>query len=199
VVPLGVDPQFFRLQRAAAGPFLLSVSTLHPHKNLERLLHAFRDFRRMQPEYRLIVAGLKGFRTEALYQLRESLGLTGSVEFTGWIARAELLNLFASASAFIFPSTFEGFGLPLVEALAAGLPTACSNIEPLASIAGDAALRFDPNDTAALCQAMVRITSDPQLRERLTAEGPQRAAAFSWDVTARATVQALSEAGQRTL
>ena len=110
-----------------------------------------------------------------------------------------MLELFARARAFVYPSTFEGFGLPVVEALAAGLPTACSDIEPLATIAGDAALRFDPRDTKALCEAMVRITSDHRLRERLATEGPHRAATFSWGATARATVQALNDAAAQRL
>ena len=82
-VHLGVDPEFFQLRRSAVDSFLLSVSTLHPHKNLDRLLQAFFEFRRIQPGYRLVVAGLKGFQTDALYRLRDSLNLADSVEFTG--------------------------------------------------------------------------------------------------------------------
>ncbi len=195
VVPLGVDPVFFRLPRTGEArnpdPFLLAVSTLHPHKNLDRLLEAFAEFRRLQPQYRLVITGLRGFYTEALERLRDSLGLGGAVEFTGWIPREQLYELYARASAFLYPSMFEGFGLPVVEALAAGIPTGCSNIQPLAGIAGAAALQFNPHDTREIAGAMLRLTSDEPLRSRLSVEGPARAACFSWAVTARATLDAL--------
>ena len=96
----------------------------------------------------------------------------------GWIPRADLYDLFAGTTAFIYPFTFEGFGLPVVEALAAGIPTACSRIEPLSSMAGCAALQFDPREPPAILDAMVRITSDADLRARLSTEGPVRAKNF---------------------
>ena len=197
VVPLGVEPEFFEIARARRpGPFLLSVSTLHPHKNLHRLLRAFARFRQARPDFRLIVAGLRGFEAENLERLQQELGLSGAVEFTGWIPREDLYALYARAFAFIYPSTFEGFGLPVLEALAAGIPAACSDIEPLASTAGDAALRFDPQDDQALLDAMTRLFSDHHLRAELSVRGPQRAALFSWKTTARLTLDALVEAGQ---
>ncbi|MCU1274493.1 MAG: glycosyl transferase, group 1 [Bryobacterales bacterium] len=197
VVPLGVEPEFFAIARARhPEPFLLSVSTLHPHKNLDGLLRAFVEFRRDRPEYRLVIAGLRGFEAANLERLRAKLGLTDAVEFTGWIAREKLYELYGRAWAFIYPSTFEGFGLPVVEALAAGIPTACSRIEPLSSTASDAALQFDPKDDSALIEAMKRVVNDEQLRANLSAAGPQRAALFSWRTTARLTLDALLEAAQ---
>jgi glycosyltransferase involved in cell wall biosynthesis len=193
VVRLGVDPVFFGLTRAP-GKLLLTVSTLHPHKGLDVLLQAFAQFRRAQPDFRLVVAGLRGFHADALERLRAELGLTSAVEFTGWIPREELYDLYRRAWAFVYPSTFEGFGLPVVEALAAGIPTGCSNIEPLSAIAGDAALQFEPGNVEALCSAMTRLVSDEALRARLATEGPKRAAAFSWEATARATLDAVEQA-----
>ena len=197
VIGHGVDPVFFTIGKRTRGkngteaPYLLTVSTLHPHKNLDRLLQAFALFHRMRPEFRLVVAGLRGLHAESLEELRRSLGIEDAVRFTGWIPRAELYELFARADAFLYPSTFEGFGMPLLEAFAAGLPTACSNIEPLTSLAGDAAVTFDPADGSALHDAMVRITSDQVLRERLSAAGPARASNFSWTQSARLTLAAL--------
>ena len=121
------------------------------------------------------------------------MGLAGAVEFTGWIPRERLYELYQRAFAFVYPSKFEGFGLPVLEALAAGVPTACSDIPPLREVAGDAALRFDPADGAALEDAMVRVTEDARLRDELAAAGPRRAARFTWEATARATLEALSE------
>jgi glycosyltransferase involved in cell wall biosynthesis len=197
VIPLGVDPKFFEIAKARRPePMLLSVSTLHPHKNLDRLLRAFAVFHRAQPEFRLVIAGLRGFDTANLEGLRQSLGLSDFVEFTGWIPREDLYALYARAFAFLYPSTFEGFGLPVLEALAAGVPTACSDIEPLASTAGDAALQFDPEDEKALPDAMTRLVSDEGLRAQLAAAGPERAGQFSWETTARLTLDAVVEAGR---
>jgi len=166
---------------------------LHPHKNLDGLLRAFAEFHRHEPGYRLTVCGLHGFFTGPLHELRSSLGLEGAVDFPGWIPRADLHDLYARAWAFVYPSLFEGFGIPVLEALAAGVPTACSDIEPIAGIAGDAALRFDPRDPAAMVAALRRITGDEALRQRLAEAGPKRAAQFSWNATAKATLNALED------
>ncbi len=195
VVPLGVDPKFFMISAARrTEPLLLSVSTLHPHKNLDRLLRAFGAFHRNRPEFRLVIAGLRGFDSANLERLRDKLGLAAAAEFTGWIPREDLYRLYARARAFLYPSTFEGFGLPVLEALAAGIPTACSRIEPLASTAGDAALQFDPSDETAMADAMERLVFDEKLRETLSTKGPARASRFSWHTTARLTLQALRDA-----
>lgn len=197
VVPLGVDPKFFEIARARRPEsFLLTVSTLHPHKNLDRLLRAFARFRQARPEFRLIVAGLRGFEADKLERLRQELDLADAVEFTGWIPREDLYALYARASAFVYPSSFEGFGLPVLEALAAGIPAACSDIEPLASTAGDAALRFNPQDDQDLLNAMMQLVSNDRLRAELTVRGPERAALFSWQTAARLTLDALLDAAQ---
>jgi glycosyltransferase involved in cell wall biosynthesis len=198
VVPLGVDTEFFEIaRRRNPEPFLLSVSTLHPHKNLDRLLRAFAKFRRTRPDFRLVIAGLRGFDAANLERLRKELGLQDAVELTGWIPREDLYSLYARAFAFLYPSTFEGFGLPVVEALAAAIPAACSDIEPLASTAGHAALRFTPEDDEALLEAMTRIVCDERLRQRLAAAGPERAKLFSWETTARLTLDALQDAARQ--
>jgi glycosyltransferase involved in cell wall biosynthesis len=196
VTPSGVDPVFFEIgRRRHPEPFLLAVSTLHPHKNLDGLLRAFAGFRRRHPEFRLVVCGLHGHSTRRLHELRDSLDLRDAVEFPGWIPREDLHDLYARAWAFVYPSRFEGFGLPLLEALAAGIPTACSAIEPLTGIAGGAALEFDPRDAGAIAEAMERIAGDEALRGQLAEVGPRRAAQFSWRATAEGTLAALVAAG----
>jgi len=195
VVPHGVDPEFHAIAaRRSPEPFLLSVSTLHPHKNLDNLLRAFAEFRRTKPQFRLVICGLHGFVAGPLHELRDALGLRDAVDFPGWIPRAELYDLFRRAWAFFYPSRFEGFGMPVIEALAAGVPTACSAIEPLRSLAGGAALLFDPLDGKAILEAMVRLTSEESERARLAAAGPARAADFSWPEAARQTLDILYQA-----
>lgn len=195
IVSLGVDPVFFELaRRRRPEPFLLAVSTLHPHKNLDGLLKAFAVFHRQRPEFRLIVTGIHGFFTGPLHDLRDSLELGNSVEFPGWIPRGDLHDLYTRAWAFLYPSLFEGFGLPILEALAAGVPTACSAIEPLSSIAGEAALQFDPLNQSAIVEAMVRIATDNPLRQFLSEAGPLRARQFSWKGCADNTLAALVNA-----
>src|SRR5215472_2009409 len=195
VVPLGVDKAFFDLAaRRKPELFLLAASTLHPHKNLDGLLRAFAVFRRNHPDFRLVVCGIHGFFTGPLRDLRDTLDLGSSVEFPGWIPREALHDLYRRAWAFVFPTFFEGFGIPVLEALAAGVPTACSAIEPVAGIAGGAALLFDPHDPVAVADALEQITSDEMLRTRLAEEGPRRASQFPWQATASATLAALISA-----
>jgi glycosyltransferase involved in cell wall biosynthesis len=193
LVPHGVDERFFGLARRPE-PYILCVSTLHPHKNLDRLVRAFAAFRRERPDWRLVLAGLRGFFADRLEALIANLGLDDAVELTGWIPRERLYDLYTRAGAFVFPSTFEGFGMPVLEALAARVPSACSSIEPLRSVAGDAALLFAPDDEAAMADALRRLATDQALRERLSEAGPRRAAQFSWRASAAATLEILGQA-----
>jgi glycosyltransferase involved in cell wall biosynthesis len=188
VIHHGVDAGFFSLDRSRIEPYLLCVSTLHPHKNLERLIRAFA--RKKRPE-RLVLAGVRGFHAAAIEALIGSLELKDRVEITGWLPREELLRLYARAQAFVYPSTFEGFGMPVLEALAAGIPVACSNIPPIQEVAGDAALFFDPLDEEAMAAAIDQILNDDALRSKLAKAGPERARPFTWRSTAEQTLQVL--------
>ncbi|HSB14752.1 MAG TPA: glycosyltransferase family 1 protein [Bryobacteraceae bacterium] len=198
VVPEGVDERLFEIGRDRAAfeaeSFLLAVSTLHPHKNLDRLIRVFSRFHTDRPDFRLVIVGLRGFHAEEIEKEVQELGLGGAITLTGWIPRDQLYSLFRRAHSFVYPSTFEGFGLPVLEALAAGIPSACSAIEPLMSLAGDAALQFDPQDEDAMLEAIRRLTCDLALRGQLAQQGPRRAAAFSWKKTAEATLAALRDA-----
>ena len=122
VANLGVDEDFFAIRRTCGGrdPYLLCISMLHPHKNLDTLLEVFDRFHALRPEFRLVIAGPRGFYERELLALRQSLGLAEAVRFTGWIPRAELISLVAGATAFVYPSKFEGFGLPVLEAHGGG-------------------------------------------------------------------------------
>lgn len=161
VVPHGVGEEFFALAALRApGDFLLCPSTTHPHKNHARLLRVFARIRERHPELRLVLTGVKGFVHEEVGRLAESLG--PSVELRGWVDRGELLELFRTARAVVYPSTFEGFGMPVAEALAAGVPLACSDIEPLRTLAMGTAELFDPTDETAMAEAIGRALEEPQ-------------------------------------
>jgi glycosyltransferase involved in cell wall biosynthesis len=199
VIRHGVDEEFFRIaERRVPGrtaeAYLLTVSTLHPHKNLDRLLDAFSRFRLLHPGFHLVVAGLRGFAVQALEEKRRNLKLESSVRFTGWIPRTELYRLFEHAHAFVAPSEFEGFGMPLIEALAAGIPTACSTIGPFDELTGDECARFRPDSIVEMTRAMSLISSDADFRQRATVAGPARARSFDWRLSATLTLDALERA-----
>lgn len=175
-------------ERFALGdrPVVLSLSAKRPHKNLGALLRAVS----------LIEAGdrpitvLPGFATPHEAQLRAlaaTLGIAEEVRFCGWLEDEELEGLFAVARAFVFPSLYEGFGLPVLEAMVRGVPVTCSARGPLPEVVGDAALLFDPEDPREIADAVRRLVADAALRERLVAAGRERLTHFSWLRTARET------------
>ncbi len=188
VVYHGVDPALFDLRREQLERFVLCVSTLHPHKNIERLIRAYASAER---DFRLVLAGFRGFHAEAIERLVVELKLGDRVTLTGWISRTELFGLYDRALACVYPSTFEGFGMPVLEAMAAGVPLACSDIPPLREVAGDTALYFPPLDEAALASALTRIVADEALRAELARTGRDRARAFTWERAARQTLEIL--------
>jgi glycosyltransferase involved in cell wall biosynthesis len=200
VIRHGVDPQFFRIgeKRRYAGlqenKYLLTVSTLHPHKNLERLMRAFVGFREEHPEFRLVIAGLSGFAYDQLVSVRRELGLQDLVTFTGWIPREQLYALYEQATAFLAPSLFEGYGMPLIEALAAGIPTACSDIPVFNEIAGAAVIRFDPRQVQDIGQAMEQVACSASVRARAAIAGPDQARKVDWRMTADLTRRAIENA-----
>ncbi|MEO8024943.1 MAG: glycosyltransferase family 1 protein [Bryobacteraceae bacterium] len=199
VVSHGVEPEFLEIARARAaaplpGKLLLCVSTLHPHKNLDRLVRAFQRFHGRHPDYELVIAGLRGFFAERLERAIELADLTKAVRLTGWIPREDLYGLYRDATAFVYPSRFEGFGMPVLEAIAAGLPLACSDIAPLKEVAADCAVYFPPEDDELMLDALERIVFDEPERARLAREGPDRAASFTWDRAARETLAVLERA-----
>jgi len=189
----GVEDEFFRLTRHVdeAGPYVLCVSTLHPHKNIERLLRVFQRVRKSRPGVRLILAGMRGFHADCIEQLVQTLELSNAVRITGWIPREELYNLYAGALMLVYPSTFEGFGMPVLEGMAAQVPVACSAIPPLKEIAGDAALFFDPENEAAMQNAIERLLGEPRLAEELVRLGIAQVKQFTWERAARRVVDVL--------
>jgi glycosyltransferase involved in cell wall biosynthesis len=173
--------------RLQARRVVLSLSAKRPHKNLLALISALARI----PAGDRPVLVLAGYPTEHERQLRvraQTLGLHDDVRIPGWLSDAEVEGLWAIADAFVFPSLYEGFGLPVLEAMARGVPVACSNASSLPEVAGDAALLFDPHDEAAIAAALERLLRDPAVAERLIAAGRLRVREFTWERTARATI-----------
>jgi glycosyltransferase involved in cell wall biosynthesis len=165
----------------------LSLSAKRPHKNLLALIGALA---RLSAEDRPMLV-LPGYPTPHERELRErarALDLGGDVRFPAWVSTAELEGLWEVADAFVYPSLYEGFGLPVLEAMARGVPVACSKTSSLPEVAGDAALLFDPRDEPAIARAVERLLADPDTAARLRAHGRQRARLFTWERTARLTL-----------
>lgn len=203
VVPLGLGtprhpapaPEEKVRERLALGerPVVLSLSAKRPHKNLEALIGALARI----PAERRPVLVLPGYPTAHEAILRElaiQRGVAEDVRFLEWISEEDLEGLWALAAAFAYPSLYEGFGLPVLEAMARGVPVTCSNASSLPEVAGDAALLFDPHDEAAIANALERLLTDPALREDLCTRGLRRAQEFTWEHIAQLTLETYARA-----
>ncbi len=164
--------------------YLLYVGSNKPHKNVSLLIDAYAHLRHAPP---LILAGIEDPRYEEVRSRIDVLHLKDRVRIAGSIAEDDLPALYSGASAFVFPSTYEGFGLPPLEAMACGVPVACSNIPSLVEVAGDAALFFTPKEPASITAALERILHDEKLRVHLQDRGFHRSAELSWSVAAQKT------------
>lgn len=176
-------------------PYFLYVGTLKPRKNLLRLVRAYARFvaqDRVEERPHLVLAGKPGWQYEALAREVERLGLVGQVLFPGYVADADLPALYTGALAFVFPSLYEGFGLPLVEAMACGTPVIASRTSACGEVAGDAALLVDPLSEEEIAEALARVARDADLRAALAARGRERARAFSWERAAREVLDVLA-------
>jgi glycosyltransferase involved in cell wall biosynthesis len=199
VTPLGVrmpigagaprlaDPR----PRLGAGRFILAVAQKRAYKRLDTLIRALPD---LGPDTGLVLAGPPGDAEPELRALAGELGVAQRVHFLDWVADEDLTALYAHASCFALPSLIEGFGLPVLEAMAQGVPVACANRWSLPEVAGDAAVLFDPEDQAAVTSALERLLGDSELAARLRAAGTERARSYTWERTARATLESYHRA-----
>jgi glycosyltransferase involved in cell wall biosynthesis len=183
------------------GEYLLYLGALQPRKNLARLIEAFARLMSdglsySQSGLRLVLAGKPGWQSEDLRDLVRRLGLTSAVVFTGYIADEDAAALMTGAHAFVFPSLYEGFGFPVLEAMACGVPVVCSNTSSLPEVAGDAALLVSPTDVGKLTGALARVLTDEDLRQSLIARGYRQIARFSWEHCAHQVKGVLEAVGR---
>ena len=205
VVPLAAAPSYYPLDdppRMAAvrakyslpDRFVLNVGALEPGKNQATLLRAFARLKGSGPERALVIAGPPAWRYERLLRLVDKLGLADQVLFPGYVAAEDLPALYNLADLFVFPSLYEGFGLPPLEAMACGLPVVASTAPALREVLDGAALLVQPLDVNALAEAMASVLDNPDVSARLREAGLQRASLFSWERTARETAAVYREA-----
>ncbi|MBI4607400.1 MAG: glycosyltransferase family 4 protein [Candidatus Rokubacteria bacterium] len=202
VVPVGydvrrfhpeVDPEPLR-RRLGLGRYILYVGNLLPHKNLARLIAAFSRLGASIP-HRLVIAGRKDPRYfPGLSAVAERLGIGQRVVFLDYMDDQELPALYAGADVFVFPSLYEGFGLPPLEAMACGTPVVTSNVSALPEVVGNAALLVDPLDVEALAQALAEVLENPARHDRLRALGLRQVYSFTWDRCARRLLDILTAA-----
>ena len=179
--------------------YFLYVGTVQPRKNLVRLIEAFARIAQATDgnlqsaicNLQLVIAGKRGWLTDSIERRVAELGIAERVRFTGYVADEDLPALLSGALAFVFPSLYEGFGMPVLEAMACGAPVLASATSALPEVAGDAALLIDPEDTAAIAHGLERLAGDADLRADLRARGLVRAAQFTWERCAEETLAVL--------
>lgn len=200
VIHLGVDESWFRIPKHAGPeqpPYLLAVGNVKPNKNLSRLFEAFAAICDRLPHDLMIVGKKEGFVTGDDAALRKAARLGNRVIFTGRMGDEDLRQCFAHADALVFPSFYEGFGLPPLEAMAAGCPVVASRAASIPEVCGDAAEYFDPLDVADMSKHILRVLSNSDLRQELIAKGDKRARLFRWSDCATSTIQVLLESMER--
>jgi glycosyltransferase involved in cell wall biosynthesis len=199
VIPVASARHFRLLPEAQVGPhlaryglvrpYILYVGSVEPRKNLLRLLDAYVQLRRSLPQYRLVIVGARNYwKSSPLARAVEHQGLQAQVTFTGYIPDEHLPALYNAAALFCFPSLYEGFGLPVLEAMACGVPVVTSSTSSLPEVAGDAALLVDPYNVDEIAAVMRSVLQDCELAHDLRRRGLARAAQFSWEKTARETI-----------
>lgn len=198
VVYEGVDPRFrpaseaeiarIRTRYRIACPYLLMVGTLEPRKNHAAAIQALARLKAEGHPHKLIIVGGSGWLFEPIYRLVANLNLQDDVVFTGYVPAADLPPLYSGAACVVLPSLYEGFGFPVLEAMACAAPVVCSNVSSLPEVTGDAALLVPPTDVDALVAALRLVLSQPALAAALRCRGPLQAARFRWERCAAETL-----------
>lgn len=198
VIPLGVEEQYrpqppeavaaVRARYGLPARYVLYLGTIEPRKGIDTLIDAFARIAGRFPEHRLVLGGKKGWYWEQILARIAANGLEARVQVTGYLDAGDLPAVYAGADVFAFPSRYEGFGLPVLEAMACGTPVVCSDSSSLPEIAGNAALQVAPDDTGGLAAALAWLLDDRTLAGELAARGMAQARPFTWARTALATL-----------
>ncbi len=208
-IPLAAGPLFRRLDHTAEldaaltrygidGPFALAVGNLQPRKNLPRLVEAFAQVRAAgETGVRLVIVGQARWQASGVHEAVRRYGLEDAVVFTGYLPDDDLVRLYNAARVFIYPSLYEGFGLPPLEAMACGAPVVASNVGAVAEVCADAARLVPPTDVRAIAEAVLSVLRDEGVRGTLRERGFRRAAEFAWDETARRTLAVYRQVARR--
>jgi glycosyltransferase involved in cell wall biosynthesis len=168
--------------------FVLAVGTIEPRKNLQTLIEAFAHVAATESSIQLVIAGGRGWLSGPVFSALDNSPVRNRIVLTDYLQDAQLRDLYSSCSVFVYPSLYEGFGLPPLEAMACGAPVIVSDIPALAETSGAAAIRVATTNTGELARAILDVLSDEELRTRLIASGQQRAAEFTWDKAAAETL-----------
>ena len=194
----GVNPRFrpanpevisaIRIRYSLPGRFITCVGTIEPRKNLTTLLEAYQALKSQGSDHKLVIVGKKGWLYKGFFRRLRELGLEGEVIFPGFVPDEDLPALYSAATLFVFPSLYEGFGLPPLEAMACGTPVITSNTSSLPEVVGGAGILIDPHDVGGLVEAMGRVLTDEPLRAEMRVKGMERARGFTWEKTARETL-----------
>ncbi len=210
VVPNAAAPEFRPISREAAcaavrerfsiaGPFVLSVGDLQPRKNQIGLIRAFARLLRAYPQFKhnLVLAGKETWFADRVREAARESGIGGRIQFVGFVTDRDLLHLYNAAELFAFPSFYEGFGLPVLEAMACGRAVVCSNTSALPEVVDGGAILCDPYSLDEIARAIADLLLDSELRARMERLGGQRAAHFSWQRTARRTLEVFYDVAER--
>jgi glycosyltransferase involved in cell wall biosynthesis len=177
-----------------AGEYLLYVGVLEPRKCIGQLVEAFSRIAPAADWLDLVIAGKRGWMYDQIFSQVTALGLETRVRFPGYVPQSDLPKLYSGARAFVYPSRYEGFGLPVLEAMSCGTPVVTSSVSSMPEVAGDGALLVDPDDIPGLAEVLARVVHDASLRQDLSRRGQVQAASFSWERCARDTLRVYQDA-----
>ncbi len=178
------------------GQYILYAGTLQPRKNIDTLIEAFYKFRKNYPEFKLVIVGKKGWLYEHIFKKVDELNLKKEVVFKGYVSDDELSVLYRDAFCFVMPSLYEGFGIPIVEAMSFGCPVISSFTSSLPEVGGDACLYFDPRSPQELAKKLKKLTENRKLRSDLIKKGRERIKLFSWQKCAEETLKVIQQTCQ---
>jgi len=191
-----LNEQAFVDINSAKTPFFFALGAASPRKNTSKLIHAFGEFCRKNNDWKLLIGGIQDSTLAEFSNIVEQLGISDRVSLNGFLPEAHMPHLYSACDGFVFPSLYEGFGLPVLDAFASNSPLLLSNVTSLPEVAGDAALYFDPQSTEQMANCMLEVASSETKRTQMIEAGKQRLLQFSWENTANQVIDIFEQIGQ---